>query len=56
MPLNAEMDPLVRYLVPGSVAGLAAFAFSRVMIAPLVAAAADYEGTREHASGSFHPV
>ena len=49
MPLNAEMDPLVRYLVPGSVAGLAAFAFSRVMIAPLVAAAADYEGTREHA-------
>lgn len=44
MPLNA-----VRYLVPGLVAGLVAFVFSRLMIAPLIAAAIEYEGAREHA-------
>ncbi len=38
MPLNA-----VRYLVPGLVAGLVAFVFSRLMIAPLIAAAIEYE-------------
>ncbi|MCV7281709.1 CbtA family protein [Mycolicibacterium flavescens] len=45
MPLNS----VVRYLLPGFVAGVVAFVFSRVMIAPLIAAAIDYEGEREHA-------
>jgi hypothetical protein len=44
MPLS-----VIRYLLPGAVAGLVAFAFSRVMIEPLIAAAVDYEGAREHA-------
>jgi len=39
---------LTRYLVPGAVAGLVSFAFSRVMIEPLIGAAVDYEGKREH--------
>ncbi|ORB16715.1 cobalt transporter [Mycolicibacterium moriokaense] len=42
------MPSAVRYLVPGAVAGLAAFAFSRVMIEPLIGVAVDYEGQREH--------
>lgn len=39
---------LTRYLVPGAVAGLVSFAFSRLMIEPLIGAAVDYEGAREH--------
>lgn len=39
----------VRHLLPGAVAGVAAFVFSRVMIEPLTGAAIDYEGEREHA-------
>lgn len=58
MPLNAELPPLVRYLVPGVVGGIVSFAFSRVMIEPLISAAVDYEGEREHAeaqlAGSGH--
>ncbi len=42
------MPAAVRYLVPGAVAGLVSFAFSRVMIEPLVRAAVEYEGEREH--------
>jgi hypothetical protein len=38
-----------RYLLPGAVAGIAVFAFSRVMIEPLVGRAVDYESAREHA-------
>src|SRR5258705_13834393 len=43
------MPSAIRFLVPGAVAGVAAFAFSRVMIEPLIGAAVDYEGAREHA-------
>src|SRR6476620_10436938 len=49
MPLTIEMPSAIRFLVPGAVAGVAAFAFSRVMIEPLIGAAVDYEGAREHA-------
>ncbi|OBF12968.1 CbtA family protein [Mycobacterium sp. ACS4331] len=49
MPLNSEPHPLVRYLVPGLVAGAVSFAFSRVLIAPLIEVAVEYEGQREHA-------
>jgi hypothetical protein len=49
MPLTIEMPSAVRFLVPGAVAGVAAFAFSRVMIEPLIGEAVDYEGAREHA-------
>lgn len=52
MPLS-EMPAAVRYLVPGAVAGLAAFAFSRVMIEPLIGIAVDYEGEREHAESEL---
>lgn len=45
MPLNA-----VRYLLPGLMAGVAAFAFSRVLIAPLVNGAVNYEAERGHAA------
>ncbi len=48
MPLSGEIPSAVRYLVPGAVAGLAAFAFSRAMIEPLIGIAVDYEGQREH--------
>jgi hypothetical protein len=49
MPLTLEMPSAVRFLVPGAVAGIVSFAFSRVMIEPLIGAAVDYEGAREHA-------
>jgi hypothetical protein len=48
MPLNTESRSAVGYLVPGAVAGVVAYAFSRVMIEPLIGAAVDYEGEREH--------
>lgn len=51
MPLDAA----VRYLGPGAVAGIVSFAFSRVMIEPLIGAAVEYEGEREHAlAGGGH--
>jgi hypothetical protein len=49
MPLTIEMPSAIRFLVPGAAAGIAAFAFSRVMIEPLIGAAVGYEGAREHA-------
>lgn len=49
MPLRAELPSVVGYLVPGAVAGAAAFVFSRLMIAPLIGAAVDYESARGHA-------
>lgn len=49
MPLRSEAPSAVRYLVPGAVAGLVCFAFSRLMIEPLIGAAVDYEGERAHA-------
>jgi hypothetical protein len=48
MSLNA-----VRLLVPGAVAGIVSYAFSRVMIEPLIGAAVDYEGVREHAEAQL---
>ncbi|AKK30272.1 cobalt transporter [Mycobacterium sp. EPa45] len=47
------MPAAVRYLVPGVLAGIACFAFSRVMIEPLIGAAVDYEGAREHAEAEI---
>ena len=49
MPLIGESRSAIGYLVPGAVAGVVAYAFSRVMIEPLIGAAIDYEGEREHA-------
>jgi hypothetical protein len=49
MPLTREIPSAIRYLVPGAVAGIVSFAFSRLMIEPLIGAAVDYEGAREHA-------
>ncbi|MBP1819324.1 hypothetical protein J3E61_002887 [Mycobacterium sp. OAE908] len=43
----------VRFLVPGAVAGIVSYAFSRVMIEPLIGAAVDYEGAREHAESQL---
>ena len=53
MPLTLEMPSAVRYLVPGAVAGIVSFAFSRLMIEPLIGAAVDYEGEREHAESQL---
>jgi hypothetical protein len=53
MPLSTEPPAAVRYLVPGVAAGLAAFAFSRVMIEPIIGAAVDYEGVRAHAEAQL---
>lgn len=41
----------LKYVVPGAVGGLASFAFSRVMIEPLIGAAVDFESVRAHADG-----
>ncbi|OPX08655.1 CbtA family protein [Mycobacterium sp. AT1] len=49
MPLSGDARLAIGYLVPGAVAGVVAFGFSRVMIEPLIGAAVDYEGAREHA-------
>lgn len=49
MPLTADMPATLRYLLPGVVGGVVCFAFSRIMIEPLIGAAVDYEGAREHA-------
>lgn len=53
MPLNAELPAAVRYLVPGVMGGVVSFVFSRVMIEPLISAAVDYEGEREHAEAQL---
>ena len=57
MPLNVpvmpELPPAARYLLPGLVAGGVGFAFSRVVIEPLVARAVDYEARREHAEAQL---
>ena len=51
MPLTAPS--LARFLVPGIVAGAACFVFTRVLIEPLVGAAVEYEGAREHAEAEL---
>ena len=53
MPLTREILSAMRYLVPGAVAGIVAFTFSRVMIEPLIGAAVNYEGAREHAESQL---
>jgi Probable cobalt transporter subunit (CbtA) len=53
VPLSSESRSVVGYLVPGAVAGVVAYAFSRVMIEPLIGAAVDYEDTREHAEAQL---
>lgn len=53
MPLTREIPSAIRYLVPGAVAGIVSFAFSRVMIEPLIGAAVDYESAREHAESQL---
>jgi len=53
VPLSSESRSVVGYLVPGAVAGVVAYAFSRVMIEPLIGAAVDYEGAREHAESQL---
>jgi hypothetical protein len=53
MSLNTELPLAVRYLVPGVVGGIVCFAFSRVMIEPLIGAAVDYEGAREDAQAQL---
>ncbi|WP_445166773.1 CbtA family protein [Mycolicibacterium sp. Dal123E01] len=53
MPLNTELPSAVRYLAPGLIGGVVSFAFSRVLIEPLITAAVDYEGEREHAEAQL---
>ena len=49
MPLTGDARLAIGYLAPGAVAGVVAYAFSRLMIEPLISAAVDYEGARAHA-------
>jgi hypothetical protein len=51
--LTRENPSVVAFLVPGAVAGVASFAFSRVMIEPLIGAAVNYEGARSHAEAQL---
>jgi len=53
VPLSAELPAAVRYLVPGVLGGIVSFGFSRVLIEPLISAAVDYEGAREHAEAQL---
>ena len=53
MPLRTELPAATRYLLPGVVAGLAAFVFSHLMIAPLIDRAVEYEGERGHAEAQL---
>jgi hypothetical protein len=53
MPLSTEITSAARYLLPGMAGGIAAFAFSRVMIEPLIGAAVGYEAAREHAESQL---
>ncbi|MCV7423500.1 CbtA family protein [Mycobacterium yunnanensis] len=48
MPLSGDARAAIGFLVPGAAAGLVAVAFSRLLIEPLISAAVDYEGAREH--------
>jgi len=53
VPLSADARTAIGYLVPGAAAGVVAFAFSRIKIEPLISAAVDYEGAREHAEAQL---
>ena len=47
------MPARTRYVLPGVVAGIVGFAFSRLLIAPLTARAVEYEAEREHAEAQL---
>lgn len=47
------MPSAARFVVPGVVAGAVGFAFSRLLIEPLVGVAVDYEGARAHAEAAL---
>jgi hypothetical protein len=53
VPLSSDARAAIGYLAPGAAAGVVAYAFSRVMIEPLIGAAVDYEGAREHAEAQL---
>lgn len=53
MPLSSDARLAIGCLAPGAAAGVVAFAFSRIMIEPLISAAVDYEGAREHAEAQL---
>lgn len=53
MSLRTEVPAATRYLLPGFVAGVACFVFSRLMIAPLIDRAVEYEAEREHAESQL---
>jgi hypothetical protein len=53
VPLSSDARTAIGYLAPGAAAGVVAFAFSRVMIEPLISAAVDYEGERQHAEAQL---
>ncbi|MEH3141254.1 MAG: CbtA family protein [Mycobacterium kyogaense] len=54
MPLTASSNGVLRYLLPGVVAGAVTFLVSRVLVAPLIDAAVDAEAALEHAAGGEH--
>lgn len=54
MPLTASSYAILRYLLPGAVAGVVTFLVSRVAIAPLIDAAVDAEAALEHTAGGGH--
>jgi Probable cobalt transporter subunit (CbtA) len=51
--LTYRIPSVTGFLVPGAVAGVVSFAFSRVMIEPLIGAAVDYEDARSHAEAQL---
>jgi hypothetical protein len=53
VPLSSDARTAIGYLAPGAAAGVVAYAFSRVVIEPLISAAVDYEGEREHAEAQL---
>jgi hypothetical protein len=53
VPLSSDARTAIGYLAPGAGAGVVAFAFSWIMIEPLINAAVDYEGAREHAEAQL---
>lgn len=48
-----SLSTAARYLLPGIVAGMVGFAFSRLMIEPLIGRAVEYEAQRAHVEGEL---
>jgi hypothetical protein len=53
MPLRGESHSAAEYIVPGTVAGVVAYAFSRIMIEPRIDAAVDYERARDQVAAQL---